>query len=81
MIYGGLDPMAYHGPMLARAASSEGGDAWLTVAYRRDLGHNLGSVTKRTDGFAEIAGPTLTGPIDGDVCGRIADFAAETATR
>jgi len=81
VIYGTLDPMAYHGPMLAHAAAGAGEASWLTIVYERDLGHNLGPVVPRTDGFVDLAGPTLTGPIDGDVVDRIADFAAETATR
>jgi len=81
VIYGTLDPMAYHGPMLAHAAAGAGDASWMSIDYFGGLGHNLGPVVPRTDGFADLAGPTLTGPIDGDAVDRIADFAAETATR
>jgi pimeloyl-ACP methyl ester carboxylesterase len=80
-IFGSTDPMSYHGPMVARAAADAGDDAWLTVEYRHGLGHNLDASAPRTDGHAGLAGPMLSGPIDPDVCRRIADFAAEIAGR
>lgn len=80
-LFGALDPMAYHGPMLARAAADAGDSSWLTVEYRHDLGHNLSPVSPRSDGFEALAGPTLVGPINLVVCERIADFVAAVARR
>lgn len=80
-IYGGLDPMAYHGRMVTRAAADAGEASWLTVEYHRGLGHNLGSEAPRVGGHADVAGPMLVGPIDGRICDRIAAFAEEIALR
>lgn len=80
-VFGGLDPMSYHGPMLARAAAETGDASWLTVEYWPSLGHNLGREVPRADDHAALAGPVLTGPIDPRVCQRIADFVAEVARR
>lgn len=65
VLYGGLDPMAVHGPLLERSIR-ERGATHITVEYLKDLNHQL----------APEFG-LWTGPIDPGAAGRVAAWLAD----
>lgn len=83
-IFGGLDTMSVHAPLLARTAASraEHGEGFLSVVVLAHLGHDLGPVRPRDNAeLIPIAGAFLTGPIDPGVPDLIARWLTEVLER
>ena len=77
LIFGGLDPMTVHAPLVERSASQLGASN-IEVVIAPHRGHNLSTEVPREDPeLAPVAGPTLTGPIDPRVTKLIADWLSD----
>ncbi len=76
LIFGGLDPMSVHAPIIEAEASRAGADH-VEVWIEPLLGHQLAPEVPRADGApAAMAGPTLVGPIDPEIVERLAVWLA-----
>jgi pimeloyl-ACP methyl ester carboxylesterase len=83
-VFGGLDSMSVHAPLLGRTPAERAGSGKgsLSVVILANLGHNLGPVRPRDNpDFVAIAGPVLTGPIDQAIPDLIARWLTEVLER